>query len=296
MKKLLLLSLVLLCSLTAWTAQRSPEEALSIARTFFIQSSEAVTRNTGDIQLVAVSNDLLKSVSTRSVEGTAFYVYNHGQSAYVIVSGDDRMKPVLGYSDRGAFVINNLPPNIQSWLESYNAVYTALAGGEQVIKEPRLLTRAVFPETVAPMLGDINWNQDAPYNNACPLVQGSRSMTGCVATAMAMILKYHNFPVKGKGTHSYKTSSGLECSFDYGSTTFSWNEMRSQYVGGNYTTEEANAVAELMHACGVAVDMEYSPSSSGAYPFKVGQALIDYFGYDENLGTYVVNISLLRSG
>ena len=261
MKKLLLLSLVLLCSLTAWTAQRSPEEALSIARTFFIQSSEAVTRNTGDIQLVAVSNDLLKSVSTRSVEGTAFYVYNHGQSAYVIVSGDDRMKPVLGYSDRGAFVINNLPPNIQSWLESYNAVYTALAGGEQVIKEPRLLTRAVFPETVAPMLGDINWNQDAPYNNACPLVQGSRSMTGCVATAMAMILKYHNFPVKGKGTHSYKTSSGLECSFDYGSTTFSWNEMRSQYVGGNYTTEEANAVAELMHACGVAVDMEYSPSS-----------------------------------
>ena len=81
MKKLLLLSLVLLCSLTAWTAQRSPEEALSIARTFFIQSSEAVTRNTGDIQLVAVSNDLLKSVSTRSVEGAAFYVYNHGQSA-----------------------------------------------------------------------------------------------------------------------------------------------------------------------------------------------------------------------
>lgn len=62
----------------------------------------------------------------------------------MIVSGDDRMKPVLGYSDRGAFVINNLPPNIQSWLESYNAVYTALAGGEQVIKEPRLLTRTVF--------------------------------------------------------------------------------------------------------------------------------------------------------
>ena len=72
MKKLLLLSLVLLCSLTAWTAQRSPEEALSIARTFFIQSSEAVTRNTGDIQLVAVSNDLLKSVSTRSVEEQLF--------------------------------------------------------------------------------------------------------------------------------------------------------------------------------------------------------------------------------
>ena len=87
MKKLLLLSLVLLCSLTAWTAQRSPEEVLSIARAFFMQSSGTVTRNTGDIQLAAVSNDLLKSASTRSVEGTAFYIYNYAQSAYVIVSG-----------------------------------------------------------------------------------------------------------------------------------------------------------------------------------------------------------------
>ena len=104
MKKLLLLFLVLLCSLTAWTAQRSPEEALSIARSFFMQSSGAVTRNAGDIQLVTVSNDLLKSVSTRSVEGTAFYIYNYEQSAYVIVSGDDRMKPVLGYSDNGSFI------------------------------------------------------------------------------------------------------------------------------------------------------------------------------------------------
>ena len=85
MKKLLLLFLVLLCSLTAWTAQRSPEEALSIARSFFMQSSGAVTRNAGDIQLVTVSNDLLKSVSTRSVEGTAFYIYNYEQDRKSVV-------------------------------------------------------------------------------------------------------------------------------------------------------------------------------------------------------------------
>lgn len=283
MKKILLLLLVLFCTISMWAMQRSTGEALEIARSFFAQYP--ATRSVDDIRLVAVSGDLLKSASTRSIsDEPAFYVYNHGLSAYVIVSGDDRMKPVLGYSDRGAFVINNLPPNIQSWLESYNAIYTALAGGEQVIKEPRLLTRAVFPKTVAPMLGDINWNQDAPYNNACPLVQGSHCVTGCVATAMAMILKYHNYPVKGKGTYSYKTSSGLECSFDYGNTTFGWDKMLPQYVNGSYTAEQANAVAQLMYACGVAVDMDYSPSSSGAYSYKVGQALIDYLGYDENLG------------
>ena len=90
-------------------------------RSFFMQSSGDVTRSAGDIQLVTVSNDLLKSVSTRSVEGTAFYIYNYEQSAYVIVSGDDRMKPVLGYSDNGSFITENLPVNILGWLELYNA-------------------------------------------------------------------------------------------------------------------------------------------------------------------------------
>ena len=283
MKKLLLLSLVLLCSLTAWTAQRSPEEALSIARSFFMQSSGVITRNAGDIQLVAVSNDLLKSVSTRSVEGTAFYIYNYEHSAYVIVSGDDRMKPVLGYSDNGSFITENLPVNILGWLELYNAAYTELGNGEKAVTEPKLLTKTSFPASVSPLLGSICWDQSAPYNNNCPLYQGERSVTGCVATAMAMILKYHEYPVKGKGTHSYRAPNGIECSFDYGNTTFDWNNMLPQY-SGTYTAEQADAVAQLMLACGVAVDMQYSPSSSGAYSFKVGQALIDYFGYDENLG------------
>lgn len=284
MKRLLLLSLVLLCSLSAWTAQRSPEEALSIARTFFMQSSGAVTRNSGEVQLAAVSTDLLKSASTRSVGGTAFYIYNYAQSAYVIVSGDDRMKPVLGYSDNGSFITENLPVNILGWLELYNAAYAQLGNAEKTVTEPKLLTKTNFPASVSPLLENICWDQSEPYNNTCPLYKGERCVTGCVATAMAMILKYHEYPVKGKGTHSYKTSSGIECSFDYGNTTFDWDNMLPQYVNSSYTAEQANAIAELMYACGVAVDMEYSPSSSGAFSFKVGQALIDYFGYDGNIG------------
>ena len=106
MRKLLLLSWLLLCSLMVWAAQRSSEDALSIARSFFMQSSSIATRNAADVQLVAVSSDLLNSTSTRSVtNGNAFYIYNNAHSAYVIVSGDDRMKPVLGYSDNGSFTI-----------------------------------------------------------------------------------------------------------------------------------------------------------------------------------------------
>ncbi|RGN31419.1 thiol protease/hemagglutinin PrtT [Bacteroides oleiciplenus] len=284
MKKLLLLLLVLLCSLRAWTAQRSPEEALSIARTFFMQSSGVATRNVADVQLVAVSGDLLKSASTRGVEGIAFYVYNNAQSAYVIVSGDDRMKSVLGYSDNGGFVTENLPSNIQGWLENYNTAYMELVNGKQEMIEPQLLTRATFPKTVAPMMSGINWDQDTPYKNACPIVDTERSVTGCVATAMAMIMKYYEYPVKGKGAHSYKLKDGQTCSFNYGNTTFRWDKMLPQYVSGAYTAEEADAVAELMYACGVAVEMVYSPNGSGASSRAVAQALIDYFGYNENLG------------
>ena len=283
MRKLLLLSWLLLCSLMVWAAQRSSEDAFSIARSFFMQSSSIATRNAADVQLVAVSSDLLNSTSTRSVtNGNAFYIYNNAHSAYVIVSGDDRMKPVLGYSDNGSFITENLPVNILSWLEYYNAAYENIKNGKKVFAEPKLLIRKSFPASISPLLGEINWNQDAPYNNACPMIQGQRSVTGCVATAMAMILKYYEYPAKGTGHYSY-TSNGVQYSFDYGNTTFDWNNMLPQY-SGTYTTEQADAVAQLMYACGVSVEMEYSPSSSGAYSFKVGQALIDYFGYDENLG------------
>nr|WP_303776642.1 C10 family peptidase [Bacteroides intestinalis] len=283
MRKLLLLSWLLLCSLMVWAAQRSSEDALSIARSFFMQSNSIATRNAADVQLVAVSSDLLNSTSTRSAtNGNAFYIYNNAHSAYVIVSGDDCMKPVLGYSDNGSFITENLPVNILSWLEYYNAVYENIKNGKKVFAEPKLLIRKSFPASISPLLGEINWNQDTPYNNACPMIQGQRSVTGCVATAMAMILKYYEYPAKGTG-HYFYTSNGVQYSFDYGNTTFDWNNMLPRY-SGTYTVEQADAVAQLMYACGVSVEMEYSPSSSGAYSFKVGQALIDYFGYDENLG------------
>ena len=111
------------------------------------------------------AHNLLKSVSTRSVEGTAFYIYNYEQSAYVIVSGDDRMKPVLGYSDNGSFITENLPVNILGWLELYNAAYAELGNGEKAVTEPKLLTKTSFPASVSPLLGSICWDQSAPYNN-----------------------------------------------------------------------------------------------------------------------------------
>ena len=285
MRKTLLLTIaLLLCAGLVRAAQRSQEAAMDVARTFFSQMP--ATRGAGgDIVLAATAGQLLPQAATRSMgAGEAFYVFNRGTSAYVIVSGDDRMADILGYSDSGAFVTEGLPDNLRGWLSAYADQHAAYAAGYTPARQPMLAApRAALPESVEPLLGDIAWNQDAPYNNMCPIVDGERSMTGCVATAMAMIMKYHGYPAQGTGEHSY-VQDGQTISFDFGSATFDWDNMLPQYIAGQYTDEQANAVAELMLACGVSVDMSYSPQGSGAVSSAVAQALIDYFNYNPYIG------------
>lgn len=287
MRKTLLFLISFLVSFPLWAVQRTSEEALEIARAFFTQQVQ--TRSTSEVELVAVANDFLQSATTRGTsEGNAFYVFNRGTDAYVIVSGDDRMKSVLAYSDKGAFNTTHLPDNLLMWMELCNAVYQEAQMGVEPKVEPKLMTRATYAEEVKPLLitdqGEIMWDQSEPYNNMCPMIQGSRSVTGCVATAMAQIMRYWGAPAKGIGTHSYKLN-GQTISFDFGATTFKWDKMLVNY-SGEYSKEEADAVAELMLACGVAVEMSYDPNGSGAISQIVPQALVDYFGYNENV-TYL---------
>lgn len=287
MRKTLLFLISFLVSFPLWAVQRTSEEALEIARAFFTQQVQ--TRSTSEVELVAVANDFLQSTTTRGTsEGNAFYVFNRGTDAYVIVSGDDRMKSVLAYSDKGAFNTTHLPDNLLMWMELCNAVYQEAQMGVEPKVEPKLMTRATYAEEVKPLLitdqGEIMWDQSEPYNNMCPYVKGYRAVTGCVATAMAQIMRYWGAPAKGIDTHNYKLN-GQTISFDFGATTFKWDKMLVNY-SGEYSKEEADAVAELMLACGVAVEMSYDPNGSGAISQIVPQALVDYFGYNKNV-TYL---------
>lgn len=285
MRKTLLFLISFMVSYPLWAAQRTSEEALSIARTFF--SEQVQTRSAGEVELVAVAGDFLQTTSTRGTsDGNAFYIFNRGTDAYVIVSGDDNMKSILAYSDKGAFNTTNLPDNLLMWMELCNAVYQEAQAGVPEKLEPKLMTRATYAEEVSPLLvtdkGEIMWDQGEPYYNMCPYVKGYRCVTGCVATAMAQIMKYWGAPAQGIGTHSYELN-GQTVSFDFGATTFKWDKMLVNYSAGTHSQEEADAVAELMLACGVAVEMSYDPNGSGALSQLVPQALIDYFGYNENM-------------
>lgn len=267
-----------------WGKQLSQNEAMDVARNFFGHSGDL--RSTEEIKLAAVAEELTDVNNLRSAaDESAFYVFNRGNSGFVIVAGDDRMKQVLGYSKNSAFVTENIPANLKAMLNAYSALHADLDKVAATDVESASKSSNQFADEVQPLLGDINWGQSEPYNLDCPEMEDGRSVTGCAATALAMVMKYYEYPVKGHGTYSYKTSSGITCSYDYENNTFDWENMLPQYVEGQYTEKQGKAVANLMYACGVALNMEYSPIESGtSMALNYERALIDIFGYNKNLG------------
>ena len=188
-RNLLLLILFLVAPLLLMAQKRSQSEALSIAKDYFDKSQGITTRAASAPVLVAVSTDFQYNNLTRAQAdlNPAFYIFNQGDDSFVIVSGDDRMKPILGYSTRGAFMIENIPANIRSFLASYVIEMSKIDYMQTQPKQLKVTRTTSYPTSVTPLLGDIMYNQSAPYYDKCP----DKSVTGCVATAMAQVMTYH---------------------------------------------------------------------------------------------------------
>ena len=289
MKKITTLFAMLICAITMMASPVEPEQARTIALNFMAQKSPAVTRSTDCTLAYTWSNDRSTAL---------FYVYNVG-GGFVIVSADDAVTPVLGYSTSRAFTGENLPDNCRAWLQSYadqiaivkehnlsapaevSQNWTALAEGRE-------LSRSGNSRSVEPLL-TTTWNQWPYYNILCPEDPevdeyfGGRVPTGCVATAMAQVINYHQWPAQGFGTHRYEHDDtyGIQ-EADFGSTTYRYDLM-PEYLDEYSTPEQVNAVATLMRHCGVAANMIYAPEGSGAWYFDARIALINHFGYDATI-------------
>ena len=209
------------------------------------------------------------------------------ENSFVLMAADDRVQPILGYSLNGRFDIENMPDNKRAWIEEYTheiqyAIEHQTRASSEVTQQWRDLVegcpnvgRAIT--AVAPLI-QTKWDQNSPYNLLCP----GGSVTGCVATAMAQIMKYWNYPSHGIGSHSYNHSTYGELSADFQSTIYDWTNMTNTYNSSS-TNPQKQAVATLMYHCGVSVDMNYSPTSSGAVTSKVADALKTYFGYSDDV-------------
>lgn len=237
-----------------------------------------------------------KAPGTASQEAAAYYVFNATDNeGFVLVAGDSRVGDILGYCDEGSFDEEQLPDNMRAWLQGYADQIEALRQGRKV-SPAQVPTHAA----IAPMItsrwdqGEASAEGDA-YNRQCPKIGGKHCMTGCVATSMAQVMRYHRWPAAStKKIPSYESNETLGTLSALSVRTFDWNNMLDQYYGGE-STAQMNAVAWLMRYCGQAVKMDYGTKSSAAYSDNVAMALREYFGYDVNT-RYVVRTDYSAGG
>lgn len=228
--------------------------------------------------------DLVYSVAAQSATLPGVYVFNRpGDKGFLVVAADDGVdNMLLGYSTNGKFDAATANESMLWWLQKYASEVDIAANTPPA--PVKIKTAVAERADIAPML-TTKWNQDSPYNDLCPYPVGgdTRCPTGCVATAMAQVMNYHEWPDKGTGHHSYickNVEQQLSC--DFSSTTFAWSDMADDYDKVT-TDEQKQAVATLMYAVGVSIDMNYGPRGSGSNYFEGASAMVKYFDYDKGL-------------
>lgn len=206
--------------------------------------------------------------ATTASPSDAYYVFNNDAGGFVIIAGDDAVTPVLGYTSTGSFDAENLPDGLKDLLKSYERQIAAL--GDNYVAN-QTATRAAF--TGEKLLNTAKWNQMAPFNKYTP----NNYVTGCVATAGAIVMKHHGYPAKGTGSHSY-TWNGKTLTANFGHD-YDWASMPVKYDGTN--DADFDGVARLMADLGVAVEMNYAKDGSGSYIGDLVTALQKYYGYSK---------------
>ena len=211
---------------------------------------------------------VVSTASLSTLGNDSYYVFNNDAGGFVIIAGDDAVAPVLGYTSTGAFDANNLPEGLKDLLKSYEQQIAALGKN---YKANTTSTRAEF--TGEKLLNTAKWNQGAPFNKYTP----NNYVTGCVATAGAIVMKHHGYPAKGVGSHSYTwNGQNLTASFEH---DYDWANMPDRYTDGN--DEAFDGVARLMSDLGIAVNMQYANGGSASALEDLVTALKKYFGYSK---------------
>ncbi len=279
MRYLLLLFLIP-AVLNAGARQITPDEASEIACEFFTSSSTSIK---------SVSVKRIGAKATVNDESRPYYIFNaEGNPGFVVVSGDSRVRKILAYSHTVNFDYNNLPPQLADLLNRYDEQITSLRSNDVVHPSWNQVMRA---DNVSggKLLETAQWGQGAPYNSKCPVSDGVQSPTGCVATAMAIIMKYHNWPEQGRKQHTYwNYTTGAEYTTDFSKFKPQWDKMLPSYNAGAYAVENADAVAELMYYAGMSANMQYSATESGAGVLGVMTALRRYFSYTSKMDEVIM--------
>lgn len=288
------LSLLLLACLTlgiAWAERVSVNTAQQVAANVAAGLSPSNLRSNSDLKLVYAAPAKQQSGLRSAGNESDYYIFNVGTGdGFIIVAGEDRVRPVLGYSAEGEVDMEKMPGNMKAWLEMYQeeiswAVSQNVATPQEVQSEWKAYlngSQLRMGDKVSLSKPTALWGQGEPYNRMTPVINGRHAVTGCVATAMAIVMKYYEYPtqaISGAGVSEYD-----EISITY--DAYDWDNMLDEYDYyklDNEQFEQGNAVAKLMWHCGANVQMSYGLTASGAVSTLVPPALRNVFGYSQSV-------------
>ena len=282
---------MLVLAMTCVTLQARPVDQETAKRLgqSFVKANFEFTRQSDQLNLVQTAY---------SERGEAcYYIFNVGDTGFVILAADDNYRPVIGYSDRGTFNPDDMAPALSEYLEvvrqgvmraslASSASVAVAADWTMLEKNGRLVSRHGGREDV--FLVQTTWNQNYPYNYFCPEGEGGpggHCYAGCVATAAAQLMKFWNHPIQGQGSYTYIPEDHPEygpLTANFGETTYDWDNMPNA-ISNNSPIEQIEAVAQLIYHVGVSVDMNYRPTSSGAVTGKLCQTMPAYFFYTDQM-------------
>ena len=265
-------ALVTMRALPMFAERVMPETARKVASTF-LNNNGAKSSQLTDL--------------TKEAGFTNLYIFA-AEQGFVVMAADDCVQPILGYSLTGKFVAENMPTNVSGWLQGYNdEIQYAIESRVKATAETSKLwkelidgnSKAAKATIIVDALIQTTWDQDPGYNDLCPYDNnaGELTVTGCVATAMAQIMRYWEYPSHGVGSHSYTPTSHSEYgvqSVNFAQATYDWTAMPLH--------SSSDEIAKLMYHCGVSVDMMYDIANnggSGAYSDDIPNALTTYFNY-----------------
>ena len=268
-----ILTLVLLLTPVLALADVVPQESAKSAAARFLGQKNPSSK--ADLQRVFEAPRLTKTVST----APAYYLFNNAGGGYVIAAGDDSVPAVLAYSVSGTLDDATMPDNLRAWLDMWT----------EIVEKNRASGAAPYPETPATKAGSgkvletARWGQRSPFYDHTVTIDGTHALTGCNATATAILMRYHQWPQKGSGTlPSYKDKNGNEIGAVTLGHTYDWSNMPLAYTGTE-TSEQKEAVAVLMRDVGVMIQSSYSTNNPSAYKNVIPGALVKYMDYDASI-------------
>ncbi|MDL2221200.1 Ig-like domain-containing protein [Parabacteroides sp. OttesenSCG-928-N08] len=273
------------CVMPLWATHVDIEKARQVATKQYVTANPSTLRS-GEATLTLAY--AAKSPLRSGNDEASLYVFN-AEKGFVIVAGDDRAYPILGYSTTEPFELNNMPPSLKSWLQRYaDQIEEAVRNNTQQSPEVKAAWQTMegsgeLRSAVTYVLQTADWAQTAPYNNACPLYGDQRTLTGCTATVMAILMRYHQWPAKGVGMHSYMWD-GKTMDADFEEINYYWDKLP-------LTTKDLNAapdsirknVAKIMLHCGISTESNFGVDITTASTPSVVRALKNVFKYNKNL-------------